>query len=407
MLDTKRIKVVEDTDGDEQVKIVNEHSGDNETPRYRSRDFLNALRQGGRLSQQQMDEAVQVAHKSAMATELGSVLEFGDHILVDLSTLRTIAEQGLLDIASEAFDRVSISTEDQERLIQELRGFGLAIETQAWHEDLWKMLDNDDRVDAKTLVIYSDDDDLEQGDEKQQDEPKHIVAIDAGLLAQQEKLPLLVDDRVCQNMVLASNGHESSSAFGTDCLLIGMLDAGFIDKREAAVAFLQLIEWRYRFLLVPASILQTIANEFAERDLRNVARYVHDCMRDPGLFGGPEPTEPPIPIAFRYYQDWLQEIANFAAEIWLDDDIDEKRATELTNWAMMELVPTVPTVLGARIGRLADFSAFTVLHHAMIKLCDTPNYPKANTALRSIAGGLALSEDDFIRVAADVINCHG
>lgn len=249
----------------------------------------------------------------------------------------------------------------------------------------------------------SDDSDEDEDDI----EPKRIVALDAGLLAQQEKLPFLVDDRFCQNVVLHMDGQNPSAAFGTDCLLIAMFEAGQTDQRETAAAFVQLIEWRYRFLLLPVTVLEAIALEFAEHDLRKVARYVHDSMRDMGLFGGKEATDPPMPIAFRYYQDWLQIIAEFVAQLWLSNRFDHEQAVRLTSWAMTEFVPTVPTVLQQGVGRIANFSAFTVLHCVMLKLCATSDYSMANEAMRLIAKGLGLDDADFMRVASDIINSYG
>lgn len=404
-IDTRSMRVVTDVDG---LNVLDEYRDDDEPPSYRIQDLLNVLKRAGRISQTQMDEARSVAHKPPMAPELGRQLEFGDHIVVGLLTLQTVVNQGLLDDLCSAFDRVSISERDHERMTQDLRGFGLAAETLSWHEALWKLLGDDDRVDAKTLIMHvrdgAQDSDSDEDDES---ERNVVAAIDAALLAQQEDLPLLVDDRVCQNMALRSNERDATAAFSTDCLLGEMLEAGLIDRTQTARAYLQLVDWRYRFLIIPSSILKTIAKEFAEHDLHKVAWYVHDCMRDPGLFGGPEPIEPPLPIAFRYYQDWLEVIAKFVAELWLDESVSDQRASELTYWAMMEFVPTVPTVLGERIGRVANFSAFTVLHHAMLRLCETPDYARANEALRIMADGLGLDNEEFIRVAADIINCHG
>ena len=407
MLDAGRIHVPRGQEGGEDAKIVCEYGDDGEQPRYRIRDVLNALQRGGRISRQQFDEAANVAHKSAMALTLGGELDPANHITVDLHTLQTIAGQGLLPVLCEAFDRVSITESDAERVTGELRYFEVLAETRVWHDDLWAQLRADHRIHDSTVVVYPSRDD-EDDNEVAADglDTQHILAMDAALLAQQEQLPLLVDDRMCQNMVHRSRDRGADAAFSTDCLLIGLADAGLIEKRQAAEAFLRLIEWRYRFLLVPAQVLQTIATDCAEHDLRKVARYVHDCMRDLGLFGGPEPTEPPTPIAYRYYQDWLQTIAEFVAAIWLDREVSDERAASLTRWAMTELVPTVPAVLGAWIGRIADVSAFAVLHFAMVRLCHTPDYSRANVALRGVAEGLGLSNDDFVRIAADIINSH-
>lgn len=406
MLDAGRIHVLPEKEGSADAKLVCEYGADGEQRRYSICDVLNALLRHGRISRQQFDDAASVAHKPAMASTLGGEIEPANHITVDLRTLQTIAGEGLLPALCDTFDRVSITIPDSERLTGELRHFEALAETQAWHDDLWAQLRADHRVHDSTMALYPSHDEEDGDASADEAEMQHILAMDAAFLAQQEQLPLVVDDRMCQNMVLRSRDQSADAAFGIDCLLIALLDAGLIENREAATAFLQLIEWRYRFLLVPPQILRTIASEFAKHDLRKVARYVHDCMRDMGLFGGPEPTQPPIPIAYRYYQDWLQTIAEFVVTLWLDGNVTDEQASSLTRWAMTELVPTVPTVLGARIGRIADVSAFAMLHHAMLRLCHTPEYSRANVALRGVAEALGLSNDDFVRTAADIINSH-
>jgi tetratricopeptide (TPR) repeat protein len=369
---------------------------------YRIRNVLDTLSGAGKLSQQQLDAALRVAHKVPIGDDRCAPLAPTDTILVDLLTLRTLAGVELLDIVCETFSRVALSSEDRRRLDQELRDFALGYETHAWHEDLWRTLGEDDRVDATKALFHIAEADVDS-DNGGTDE---VTVLDSALLAQQEHLPLLVDDRVCQNMVLRIQGASSRAAFGTDCLLSRLRDAGLIDEPTACRSLLRLIEWRYRFLLLSEEDLRIIAQHGAPADLRKVARYVHDCMRDPGLFVGPEPTSPPIPLAFRLYQDWLRAIAHFSAELWLDESLSAERASELTRWARSELVPTVPRGLGAAIGRIADFSAFTVLHFAMLRLCQSADYAKANTGLRTMATALGLSDQAFIQLAADAINSH-
>lgn len=402
-IDTQRVHVGVDND---IALVVDEYCDDNKPTCYRIKDLLNAFRKG-RISQSLMDEVLCVAHKPAMASELGKELKFSDHLIVGLLTLQTLTKQGLLDILSDSFDRVSISSLDYERITQELRGFDLGYETLMWHEDMWEILNSDDRVDAKTLILHvpvaAEESDASEESEESKSEENRFSVIDASLLAQQEKLPLLIDDRVCQNMVLRSAPHLSSSAFSTDCLILGMLESELIDQTQAARAFLQLIEWRYRFLVIPHTLLKTIYDEFADHDLHKIAWYLHDCMRDPGLFGGLEKTDPPLPIALRYHQDWLSVIGKFVVEIWCDESVNAERADEITNWAMKELVPNIPAVMGGPIGRIAKISDYTVLYHAMIQLIEISDYTKANKILRTIAAGLDLDDQDYILAANYII----
>jgi len=50
--------------------------------------------------------------------------------------------------------------------------------------------------------------------------------------------------------------------------------------------------------------------------LQDIAEYLHDCMRDTGLFGGPEKTEHGESMAMRLYLSWLSVISKFLISIW-------------------------------------------------------------------------------------------
>lgn len=398
-IDFKKVTVL--TGEESASKRVNEYDDGPEVA-YRIRNVLNALSGAGKLSSQQHEAALQVAHKAPLDNDVGPELSPADTILVDLLTLQTVTGVELLDIMCETFARVAISSEDAQRLDQELREFAMRSETHSWHESLWRTLGEDSRVDATKAVQHTVESDVERDDQ----DFDGATVLDAALLALQENLPLLADDRVCQNMVLRIQGTSPRTAFGTDCLILRLREAGLIDEPTVCRVLLRLMEWRYRFLMLSEEDLRIIALHGAPADLRKVARYVHDCMRDPGLFAGPEATTPPMPIAFRFYQDWLHTIAHFVADLWQNETVSKERAIELTRWAMSELVPTVPHGLGAAIGRIADFSAFTVLHFAMLRLCQSDDYTKANLGLRTMAAALGLSDKLFIQLAADVINSH-
>jgi len=74
-----------------------------------------------------------------------------------------------------------------------------------------------------------------------------------------------------------------------------LMTGGKLDSGKAAAAIRQLMAWRYRFIVPPPGILKALADPYRANPpgeaLREVAEYVHDCMRDTGLFGGRENTE--------------------------------------------------------------------------------------------------------------------
>lgn len=386
-----------ETNHEFQGDTVDEYGDEGEENLYRLRDLLKALMAAGRISQRQLDDASLASYKDARP-ENERHLRLTVPIRCGYLTLQQLAEQSLLGTVCSAFDDVRISINDQAQLVRELDGFRQLAETQLWHDELWEILSKSNRVTATTILLRPES----ASESESADAP--FADLDAALLAQQEHIPLLADDRVCQQIVLHSD-QPTQTAFGTDCLIVKLLEAGCIDEEQAARAYLQLVDWRYRFLIVPSSIMKVIATKFAANDLRRVAWYLHDCMSDPGLPGGLEATEPPLPIAFRFFQDWLKVIGDFVAELWLDDTVPDDQRLTLTSWTVAEMVPTCPQVLGFT-ARVAELTAFTVLHHACVRLCETPDYPTANAVLRTIAVGFGLSDKDFNRIASDILNSH-
>ena len=208
--------------------------------------------------------------------------------------------------------------------------------------------------------------------EESDEESDRDIGFAAAVLAEQEGLPLLADDRVCQTLILNQRRNHASAAFGTDTLLLSLNRAGVIGDDVLAEKFLSLLKWRYRFLLPTPSILRTLLESHMEyppgEKLSFVARYAHDCMRDAGLFGGLEQTEPPIPMAFRLYQDWVRVIIDFITDLWVDASVPEYHAEQVTDWAIRYFLPTEPKAMGNRAFRLSGMLVGTVFTFAMIGL---------------------------------------
>ncbi|MEQ8637929.1 tetratricopeptide repeat protein [Gimesia maris] len=383
------------TTEEKRFKVLNEHSDEGEADHYRIRDLLLVLKSKW-IGRSQEKELEAIALKPALSPDLSNKLSSSDHIVVDLSTLQLLAGQELLEVLCIVFDRISITDEDYKHLNLKLRDYGEYAETLSWHNQFWEMLTSDNRVDTSTIIIH--------GDGEPEKLPGEFDSFDAFFLAKQEKLPLLTDDRACQNLFLVLKNEDESASFGTDRLIYKMFEVGLISQRQLSRAYLQLIDWRYRFLIVPAPVLKEIACEFAEYEFQKIASYLHDCMRDPGLFGGQEPTNPPISMALRFYQGWLTEIAIFVADLWLDEFIDDNWAVEKTDWVMKELIPCLPLALSKNIAQTADITPFTIIYQTLNQLCQTNDYKRANKALKSMAKGLGLKDEEFIRTAMDVID---
>ncbi len=137
--------------------------------------------------------------------------------------------------------------------------------------------------------------------------------------------------------------------------------------------------------------------------LRQVARYVHDCMRDPGLFAGLETTTPPTSIAMRLYQSWAQHVGELIIAIWGDVQFPESYAEEFTVWAISELLPSPPRVLDQRMqATIASLTSLTVMTAAMLQGANSNERERINRGLRAMAAALGVAEAEYVDTIAKV-----
>jgi hypothetical protein len=235
------------------------------------------------------------------------------------------------------------------------------------------------------------------------------AGLSAYLVAKDRNLPLLVDDRACQSILLNERPSSEVVAFGTDRLLMAMAEAETISKEDAADALLQLVEWRYRFILLPPEIMKILADQFKSHPpglpLRKLASYVHECMRDLGLFGGFEPSQPPVSMAVRLYTSWVQNIAEFVIAQWSDVNVSEKSAEEFTNWVATEMLPSPPRILDCRLqANAALLTARAAIGMALVKGSTRPNPERVNRGLRALSSAIGVDEQEYLRIVTGVIN---
>lgn len=412
-----QIKVVADHEWS-AVVTVSEHGEATGRP-YVLSDLFDSLHRLGAISSRELEIASNVAHKARSSpTELRE-LQPTDCLHIPILTLQTIVGQGLEDRLIKCFAGICLSDGDVDEMQRKLAAFTSMEETRKWHQELWEKLREDNRVDTSTTLIntpeehsITDELDLELDEnhrlfEGEQDEQASLidkdVSLDAALLAIQENLPLLVDDRVAQNFVLAKLDRRDAS-FGSDQLVFLMHSSGILNDEQSAQAILKLFEWRYRFIVCPATLLQVIAKHFAPRELLNVARYIHDCMRDPGLFGGMETTTSPSVIAVSFHQKWVQELAIFAVQVWFDDTIDENRSESIVKTVVTRMLPTLPETLGVMGARLASYTPTMFFSHIMHSSLSFGDRGKGNRLLQFVSLSLGMDKEELSRVVCKVIN---
>ncbi len=250
--------------------------------------------------------------------------------------------------------------------------------------------------------------------------PKQLVGMDldeqsgaalslgASWIAARDHLPLLVDDRVIQVVMQNETSGAKPVAFGTDRLIERLQEDGAISNERGVEATLRLMRWRYRFVMPSADQLKDLLDRYRENPpgspLREVAEYAHDCMRDPGLISGFEPTTPPTSMAARLHQGWITTVVQFVMKVWDDETWSEASAQEVTVWATLQLLPSLPaTMQGAMQGVLARLEHRMVISMALIASSITENPERANAGLRVMAEALGIGAGEFYETLADVI----
>jgi hypothetical protein len=237
--------------------------------------------------------------------------------------------------------------------------------------------------------------------------PLHSV-----FLAEEKELALLVDDRSCQ-MLVHNDRRTATAVFATEAVLSALLEESLITADTAADAYLRLIAWRYRFLVVPPEALVVLAKRNLTtppgNPLRQVARYVQDCMRDPGLFGGLEPTDPPLSMAQKLFLTWTTNVTEFVMAVGTDDTIPPEAARVLIEWALTECLPSPPPVPGQGGPQphppgwtWAEQQPRLLLGQAFVKAAAVRQPERVNVTLVMIAKVLGIRDRDYLQEIAEV-----
>jgi hypothetical protein len=367
---------------------------------YRVLEVIEALHTRGRVTGADLDRVKQAFSRQrrsgARALTLFSRLEF------DLFTLLTLAQIGCLEPVLQGF-RVSVSREAETAVARGLREFLFRDEVRSAHADLWSRVRADPRF-VITAVIPPRA--LSQGDSEQLSAA--VLSLGASWVAAQQGIPLLVDDRMIQVVTQNELARHEAVAFSTDRLIERLREVGAIENNRAIDATLQLMRWRYRFVLPSTEVLKGLLERFREHPpglgLQEVAEYVHDCMRDPGLFSGFEPTMPPTSMASRLHHGWIEVVVQFVMNVWADETWPEAPARQVTNWATCQLLPSLPSTMAGPVqGAHARLEHRIIISMALIASSVVESPGRANAGLLAIAGALGIRERDLHETLADVI----
>lgn len=375
------------------LPVFDEYHPDEKPADYHLADAVDYLHQTGRLTGSEVERLRPVCRQSKGPAAADFQTAAHQGVCVRVGTLVTVHKSGLLDRFLGAI-RLHVEQREVEELRQELLGTERRAEIARWSRELHAILTGDERVESTDPVRP------DEGNTGTAAVREHDPLTDAFLLAEQLQLPLLADDRCLQTVLLNARHGQPGAAFGTASLLASLADAGTIDAGQHATAWLQLARWRCRFLAPPPGVLLTLALRHPQfppgEELRAVARYLHDCALDLGLLCGPEPTEPPVPIGLRYFQEVVASIGQFLMRVWHDGRFNERAATALTHWVASELIPPPPRPLPYSAYVVASTATSrSVLLSAMTDPLTFRDVPRSNRALVAIAGALGIHQDEY------------
>ena len=368
----------------------------------RIRDLIETLYQSGRLNDLEYEDLGKFSLKTgSLATE--SPLALGATLSVELATLLSLVEKNLLEKTLSSFE-VKISPKDRDELAKQLRAVDEHEEMYRWHEDLWSRIQNEPQF---SFVADPSSPDEDEDHARRRDSASLLAAVQ---IAVHRKEPLLADDRLCQTVAL-NEAKDPAGAFGTGQLLLALKETGAITDQELATAYLQLLEWRYRYLVVPSEVLITLAGRYREHppgaDLLEVRRYLHGCFNCPGLSTGFWPgTEPPVSMAVRFFQAWTAEIVHFIMDVWEDNSFTDSRAAALTKWAVIDLLPPLPYIAEYSVMRMLSGLDRYIMGRALLRAVFSDNQSRANQGLRELGKYLDFDDDAYIETLAGVVHDH-
>ncbi len=380
-----------------ETHVVDEHLPEGKSEHaYKLIDIINPLTRSGFLSQEQVVQSHRIACQPSDSDNEHPPLIAGDSITIAYSTLSTLVHADILQLVAKKFD-VYIREDEIEEVLQTIRIVEAQRSIKAENEKLWSKLSTDDRI--RFLEISK----------KNRSKSADVMVSPHSLdLAQEHSLPLFVDDRCCQVVIRNENPDDNFASFGTDALIDALVEAKMLNLTEVKL-YQQLIKWRYRFLVCSPPLLKAMADEFKDtlpgQSLIDIAEYLQDCMRDPGLLTGLEKSEPPSSIAFQFYDRWITNIAGFLGDIWVDKSYNNNKATELTLWAVLEFFPQIPKFIDdtTRL-RLTKIGPRLLVSRVVLRLMFYQNYKRANQCYRVIAEGLGISEKEYTIIVGEVLN---
>lgn len=372
---------------------INEHTlpEKEEEHYYRLVDILNLLEINGFVGQKELNDIKKISLKPAGVDQKHPPIKINGELIIELSTLKTIYNFGLFAKVLDRF-KVILSKESQRQVFSEFSTIEHQKKLQDWNRNLQNILSSKD---------------FEKIDINLEGENRGDFSLSSLMLSTQKNLPLYSDDRVLQ--MAALNDRSQILSFGTDLFIETLYSQGHIGLEELTNIYLQLIDWRYKFIIPPLEVMIYLAEQYSVNppgiELKKIAMYVHNCMRDPGLFCGPEETaDIPLPIAAKLYIEWCLLAIKFIVKCWTNKSFDDNVANKYTDWIILYLLPTLPKYLHEGGYRLVSITKKVVLGDAITQLVTVGDIDFGNKVLLILKQKLGLSDIEYNRIVSETID---
>lgn len=370
---------------------INEHSlPEDEGHYYRLVDILNVLEGNGLVRRDELENIKNITLKATGVDQQHPAIKINDQIIIELSSLKTICNSDLYAAVLDNF-KVILSPESKKQVFSDFSHIEHQKRLQEWNKDLRDIISKDsfEKIDVDLDV-----------------ENREEFSLVALKLLTQKALPLYSDDRVIQ--VATLNDNAQKGGFGTNVFIEALYSQKHIDVEVLTNIYLQLIDWRYKFVIPPLEVMIYLAEQYSENppgnELKRIAMYAHDCMRDPGLFCGLEKTaDVPLPIAMKLYLEWLRLAADFIVKCQTNKNINDETADKYTDWTILNLLPTIPKYLTVGGHRLS-MTKKIVLGAAITQLIYISDIDMGNKILLLLKRKLGLSDVEYNRIVLETID---
>jgi nucleoside phosphorylase/tetratricopeptide (TPR) repeat protein len=400
-VDAGTIATIDQKNGRKEPLPVADEYHDTDVHRYHLIDLMKPVYEAGLMNDAAYERVNKVCSKPSSVDGEHPPLARLQDVHIELLTLETLTSFGLLNEITKYY-RVYIASEARIELRQRLDALRFQEETRIWHFDLWDQIRDDNRFRFVQALVPQEMRD-KRGDDKD------FLALLASFIAQDQGVPLLADERVCQALTLNERQGTPHAAFGSDAVVLALFDSGRLDASGAAEAMRSLMRWRYRFIIPSATILKTYAAQYRGNPpglpLREVAEYIHDCMRDTGLFGGPENTDLKDSMAMRLYLSWLDLFAEWLVGLWGDSEFTDNTATQLTEWCVQEALPSQPRVVHGSVKvRIGSLTGRLLISKMLLDSISVADDERVSAAMKATQSAFKLSDEDYLRIVTETLN---